>query len=139
LTCLSCIAVYAARYAIISLYNVNEAVTQTVFSMLLFYIIGASLRLTNYHLVGTFRAGGDSKIGMYLEVGGIWLIGVPLVALTGLVLHAPFIVVFAMLYAEDLAKIGIEVTYYIKRKWIKPVTEEGKAGLKLYLAEKNRH
>lgn len=139
LTCLSCIAVYAARYAIISLYNVNEAVTQTVFSMLLFYIIGASLRLTNYHLVGTFRAGGDSKIGMYLEVGGIWLIGVPLVALTGLVLHAPFIVVFAMLYAEDLAKIGIEVTYYIKKKWIKPVTEEGKAGLTLFLAEKNRH
>jgi len=136
LTIITCLFIYLIRYQITGLYKINDNIQNTVFAMLFIYIFMATLRTTNYLMIGIYRAGGESKLGMYFEVGGIWLLGVPLVALTGLVLHAPFVVVFIMLYAEDIAKIGIEYYFLLKNKWIKPVTPEGKEGVKQFLAEK---
>ena len=135
-TFFSASAIFAARRWITSLYSIGPAVQEVVYAMLFIYIFGCTLRLVNFNFVGIYRAGGDSKIGMYLEVGGIWIVGVTLVSLTGLVLHAPFLVVFSMLYAEEVAKIGIETWYFMKNKWIKPVTPEGQEGLRQFLAEK---
>jgi len=135
LTLTACLTVYLLRRPITNLYSIGPEVQSVVFSMLLLYMFTAPLRLTNYHLVGVFRAGGDSKTGMFLEVGGIWLLGVPLISLAGLVFHWPFVAVFAMLYAEDVVKISIEILHFLKNKWIKPVTPEGREGLRKFLSE----
>jgi len=139
LTFLSGLFIFLLRHPITNLYSISPNVQQTVFSMLFVYIFTATLRMTNYLIISIYRAGGESKLGMYLEVGGIWLLGVPLVALTGLVLDWSFIIVFSMLYAEDVAKIALEVYLMLKNKWIKPVTPEGREGWEKFQCEAGNH
>jgi hypothetical protein len=52
-----------------------------------------------------------------------------MVPLTGFVLHAPFIVLLIASMIEELVKLPIELKYLLSRRWIKPVTEQGRAAL----------
>ena len=68
-------------------------------------------------------------MGMYFEIGGMWLITVPLVFLAGQVWHLPFLLVFGVMYTEELVKLPLEMRYLFSARWIKPVTPEGRAAL----------
>ena len=51
-------------------------------------------------------------------------------------LGAPFLLVFAITYmVEDWPKCVCCLIHFRKGGWIKPVTEEGRAGLEAYRAE----
>ena len=53
-------------------------------------------------------------------------------------LKLPFTVAFAVMYIfEDYAKTILCLRYYKSMKWIKPVTAEGKNGLKEYFRQKD--
>lgn len=39
---------------------------------------------------------------------------------------------------EDLPKTILCLIWFVKEKWLRPVTEEGKAGLARYLEEKGK-
>ena len=122
-----CACVVLARGQIMRLFNITDAVRMTVTQILLVYMILGPMRHTNYIQINMYRAGGESRVGMFMEVGGIWLITVPLVLLVGFGLHAPFIVVFAASMMEEVVKLPIELKYLLSRRWIKPVTEQGMA------------
>lgn len=55
-------------------------------------------------IVGTMRSGGDTVFCMICDVGGVWLIGVPLVIISGLLLGLPAPVVLAASYIEEVVK-----------------------------------
>ena len=118
--------------------SVSGAVRATVTGMLMIYVLTAPMRTGNYIQVNIFRAGGESRMGMFLEVGGIWLIGVPLTVLAGLALRLPFLAVFAMLYVEDVVKIVLEPLYLTSGRWLKPVTPQGQAALAAFWARRKR-
>ena len=51
-----------------------------------------------------------------------------------ILVKAPFAVVFAAMYVgEDYLKIFLCIKHFISRKWLKPVTDEGKQGLEEYM------
>ena len=77
-------------------------------------------------------------MGMFLEVGGIWLVGVPLVYLTGMVWHLPFLAIFVMFYVEDAIKCFIEPLYLASGRWIRPVTPQGQAALAAFRDQRKR-
>lgn len=124
-----CLVVFALRTPLLSLFDISDTVRTTVTWILLAYTILGPTRHMNYIQNNIYRAGGESRVGMFIEVGGIWLVTVPLVLLTGLVFRAPFIVVFIASMFEEFAKLPIELKYLLSHKWIKPVTEQGKAAL----------
>ena len=77
---------------------------------------------------GIFRAGGDTKTGVKYDTLCLYGISLPLVILTGLVLHWPFLIVYIiMLVAEDLPKSWLCLRRYLSYKWIQPVA--GQASL----------
>ena len=41
------------------------------------------------NITGILRAGGDARVASLIDIGPLWLAAIPLMALTGLVLHAP--------------------------------------------------
>ena len=47
--------------------------------------------------------------------------------IAGMVAHLPFLAVFAFVYTDELIRLVFEIWYTRSGKWIKPVTEEGKA------------
>ena len=112
---------------LLSLFDVSDAVRMTATQILIAYMFLGPVRHTNYLQVNLFRSGGETRMGMFMEVGGIWLITVPMVLLTGMAIHAPFIIVFISSMVEELVKFPIELKYMLSLKWIKPVTEQGMA------------
>ena len=130
LSFLLCLLVVLLRGPLLSLFDISDTVRQTVTWILLAYLILGPTRHVNYLQNNIYRAGGESRVGTVMELGGVWLITVPLVLLTGFGFHAPFIVVFIASMFEEFVKFPIELKYLLGKKWIKPVTEQGKAALR---------
>ena len=134
-TALTTGAVYLLRVPLVGLFNVGDAAAQTAYGLLLSMMLFMPLRYSNWLMVGVYRAGGESLMGFWFEVLGIWLFSLPLVALAGLVWKLSFPVLFAFSYAEDVVRIGLQIRYLYSNRWIKPVTEEGRQGLAAYRAQ----
>ncbi|MFA5577502.1 MAG: MATE family efflux transporter [Tissierellaceae bacterium] len=73
-------------------------------------------------IVGVLRGGGDTSFSMYLEMGAVWLIGVPLAFFGALILKLPVYLVFALVSMEEIIKALIGFPRVRSRKWIKNVT-----------------
>lgn len=123
------------RFQLASVFNLSGSITQETLkltaSLLLVYGIELPMRNLPYILiVGTFRPGGDTKIGMKLDLLSLWLCSVPLTTLAAFVFKLPFIAVFAIMYiAEDYLKVFLCVKYYFTYNWLRPVTDQGIKGL----------
>lgn len=69
-------------------------------------------------IVGIFRSGGDTQYSMLLDVGCIWLVGLPLGALAAFVLHLPAYWVTFIFASEDLVKSILGIQRFLSKKWI---------------------
>lgn len=74
------------------------------------------------NITGVLRAGGDAKAASLIDIGPLWLAAIPLMALTGLVLHAPTWVVCIAMQAENMLKCPIGLVRFRSRKWINDIT-----------------
>ena len=75
------------------------------------------------------RAAGETRVGTYVEIGGLFLVSVPATWIAGMVLHLPFLAVFSFVYTDELVRLAIELVYTRSGKWVKPVTEAGRKTL----------
>ena len=73
-------------------------------------------------IVGVLRGGGDTTYSMYLEMGSVWLIGVPLAFLGALVFKLPVYWVMALISTEEIVKAAIAIPRVLSKKWIKDLT-----------------
>ena len=115
--------VVALRMPILSLFGVSDTVRAMSASLLIIYGLEAALRNAPYMLVcGIFRSGGDTKYGLIVDLISLYLLGLPLTAFTGLVLHASVPVTYLMMYlVEDVFKCIVYGRHFASGKWIKPV------------------
>lgn len=133
------------RNPIVGLFNMKGELTDTTFSaakiILMLYALELPIRNVPYaFIVGIFRSGGDTVSGAKIDMLSLWVIALPLTAFLAFVVKAPFVVVFAAMYiGEDYLKAFLCIKHFISRKWIKPVTAEGKAGLLKYLESTNKN
>ncbi|MEG2584377.1 MAG: MATE family efflux transporter, partial [Oscillospiraceae bacterium] len=108
------------RPLILSMYNITPEVYAQTNQILLIMAILMNLKALSFFLiVGVFRNGGDVKASLIIDVGSVWLVGVPLVLLTGLVLNLPLIIVYSMLCVEEIVRITISLKRFKSKKWIR--------------------
>lgn len=72
--------------------------------------------------VGVLRGGGDTSFSMFLELGTMWLVGVPLAFIGAVVLKLPVTTVAILVGADDLLKSIIGFPRVKSGKWLKDVT-----------------
>jgi putative MATE family efflux protein len=114
----------ALRDPLLSLYQLSAEGYATARVLLLMYACILPLSMFNYVIIcGIYRAGGDTRTGLYLDMGSMFLITVPLVALAGMVFRWPFPVVYAMTFMENIPKAILGMKHLISGRWIKPVTQ----------------
>jgi len=83
-----------------------------------------SFRIFNAILiVGILRSGGDTKFSLFLEMGSVWLVGVPLAFLGALVWGLPVYWVFVLVSLEEILKAAIGIPRLISKKWLRNVVE----------------
>lgn len=70
------------------------------------------------NIEGLFRSGGDIRYVLIMDMGGIWLIGLPLTVLLGDVLNLPIVIVYAAFIVVELYKLPIGIRRYRSEKWL---------------------
>ncbi len=128
-------AIVMARHPLASIFNMSGTITQETLATtgILMLIYGIELPVRNMpyiQIVGTFRPGGDTAVGVRLDLISLWLLSVPATALAAFVFKLPFPAVFAIMYvAEDYVKTFLCLKHFSTYRWLRPVTEQGIAGL----------
>ncbi len=69
-------------------------------------------------IVGTLRPGGDTRFGLALDLISLWVIGVPLALVAGLVWHLPVYLVYLVVNTEELVKFIIGLRRVASSRWI---------------------
>lgn len=119
--------VLLVRNPLLSLFAIETEGSRAVASALLaFYGCWLAMRMIPYTAIcGIFRAGGDTKTGCIIEMGTLYLVGIPAVAAAGLWLHLPFFwIVVIMFAAEDILKGTVCLIHFMRRKWIIRLTDD---------------
>ncbi len=104
-------------------FEVSAAVNKMASDML--RITGWLMMLNSINhcvIVGILRAGGDTRAALALDVGPMWLVGIPIVAVTGLLLHWPPQAAFLLSSLADLVRMVFCLLRVKQKKWIKDVT-----------------
>ena len=73
-------------------------------------------------IVGVYRAGGDIKFGLFLDVFFMWFISIPLGAVAAFALKLPVQVVYIILLSDEVIKIPLSTWRYRSMRWVKNVT-----------------
>ncbi|MFN7250384.1 MAG: MATE family efflux transporter [Anaerobacillus sp.] len=106
----------------ISLYKVTDTVAGYASSVLLIYALIISPKFLNMvNNMGVLRAGGDTKYVLYLDLLGVWLVGLPLAAL-GIYLKLPLYIVFALGNSHELVRLFFGIRRTLTKKWLNEIT-----------------
>lgn len=119
------IILYVFSPLIMTLFNTVSAEVYEYTSKALTVIsITMSIKIINGLLVvGIFRSGGDTRFSMFLEMGSVWLVGVPMAFFGALVLKAPVYWVLALVSIEEVVKALIGIPRLLSNKWVRNVVE----------------
>lgn len=79
-------------------------------------------------VVGVFRAGGDTRFGLIMDVTTMWIGTILFGALAAFVFHWPVTIVYMILMCDEVLKVPLSIWRYRKKYWLRNVTreEEGK-------------
>lgn len=73
-------------------------------------------------IVGVFRAGGDTRFGLLVDVGSLWAVSIVFGALAAFVWKLPPTIVYIILTCDEAVKIPLSFWRYHTYKWIKDIT-----------------
>ena len=122
-------ALIALHTPILRVMGMHGESFRLAFGMMLIYLSFGILRMGNWTQNDTFRAAGDATTGTVLEIVFMYLMLLPCVCVSGLVLHWPTLVVFACCYVDEPVRYVMMQVHLFRGKWIKPVTPEGQRAL----------
>lgn len=93
-------------------------------SMMLFvmsyYVIAQAYNTTM--IVGVFRAGGDTKFGLVLDVSTMWFGSIILGFVAAFILKLPVTAVYMIVMCDEIIKVPLCMHRYGSYKWLKDVT-----------------
>lgn len=116
---------FALKDIIVSMFPASKLVAHYMVMCVIVLAVYIPIRALNTQIiVSILRSGGDTKAALFLDVSGVWLIGIPMAVVGGLVLHLPIYIVYAMVMTEELYKLILGYIRYRKKKWIRNIVAE---------------
>lgn len=85
-----------------------------------YFVIAQTFNTTM--IVGVFRAGGDTKIGLIIDVSCMWCLSILAGVIAAFVIKLPVMAVYVILLSDEIFKIPISAWRYKTYKWLKNVT-----------------
>ncbi len=77
------------------------------------------------NIVGVLRGGGDVRMATLIDLTPLWLVAIPLAALSGLVFKLGILWVYLAMSSESIIKCTFGVIRFRSAKWIHDVTVTG--------------
>ncbi|MBO8160753.1 MAG: MATE family efflux transporter [Thermosipho sp. (in: Bacteria)] len=121
---ISAILTYALTIYSIRFFDVSPDVKKLVLITMAISMGFVPIKIFNgLNVVGFLRAGGDTRFSFLVETITLWVLGVPLAGLTGLILNFSFPIVYLFTMVDEITKCFILLLRYRSKKWIKNVVE----------------
>lgn len=115
--------VLAVRPVLLSWMNLTETVYGYLSVMLLitsYYIMGQSVN--TMVVCGIFRAGGDVRFGLKMDIVAMWIYAVPVGFLAAFLLKLTPLWVYFILCLDEFVKMPVILMHYKKKKWLCNIT-----------------
>ena len=110
------------RSPVASMFDVSDEVIRFVKLCITVFALYMPIRLLNtLFIIAILRSGGDTKATLILDVTSVWLIGIPMAVLGGLVLKLPIHIVYSMVLIEEIYKLIFGYIRYKKKKWLRNI------------------
>lgn len=114
--------VFLLRNPVASIFDVSEEVLKYVKLCITVFALYIPIRMLNtLFIVAILRSGGDTKATLLLDVTGVWLIGIPMAVLGGLILKLPVHIVYTMILIEEIYKLIFGFIRYKKKIWLRNI------------------
>lgn len=111
--------VILSREAVVGLYDLSASGENNVRWLLVVMASSLWIRMFNFStFIGAFRAGGDTRFALLMEICSIWLIGVPSAYIGAFILHLPVYYVYMMVMLEEVVKAMVSAWRFRSRRWI---------------------
>ena len=117
--CVSAVFILARPLVLIP-YNITpEIQAETLRILFMTALIMNVKALTFFFIVGVFRNGGDTRTAAIIDITSMWLIGVPLAIVAGLMFKLPLVAIYFCMMIEEIVKLLLSVRRFVSKKWIK--------------------
>ncbi len=104
-------------------FNVAPDVRTYIREFLVVLAVFLLFKTSNMHIiVGILRSGGDTHYCMTIELLPLWLISIPLVAVSGLILGLHPALVYTLSMSEEVIKYAISLKRIFSGRWIHDLT-----------------
>jgi Na+-driven multidrug efflux pump len=105
--------------------NVSDTVQTDVKLTLMIFSFYVPIKFSNaLQIIGTLRAGGDTKYAMIAELIPLWGIGVPLAFILSIFTELPVYVIMGLVNIEEIIKLVLVFKRYKSNIWAKNLTIE---------------
>lgn len=92
----------------------------------IFWIMGILMALKTFNtfiIIGVLRSGGDTKFALFLEMGCMWFVSIPLTFLAAYK-GVPIYILVALTYTEEVAKFIFGVPRALSKKWANNIVKD---------------
>lgn len=92
----------------------------------IFFIMGILMALKSFNvllIIGILRSGGDTKYALFLELGCMWLVSIPLTFIAALK-GAPIYILVLLTYSEEVVKFIFGIPRALSKKWATNIVKE---------------
>ncbi|AIQ16708.1 multidrug transporter [Paenibacillus sp. FSL H7-0357] len=116
---MTCVPLFLNLYQAIS-----QEVRDTIVLIVIYLAVIMPIKGMNFiHIMGTLRAGGDTKMCFIIDNVALWCVSLPLTFLTGYALNLGIEIVFLFVILDDLFKFTLVRIRIRGNKWIHNLVE----------------
>ena len=109
---------------LLKIFSVSDTIRPDIIKI--FFIMGVFMGLRAFNtliIIGVLRSGGDTKYSLFLELGCMWLVSLPLTFIFA-VKGAPIYLLVLLTYSEEIVKFIFGVPRALSKKWAANIVKE---------------
>lgn len=115
------LSVFSSLY--VRIFSVSAEVKQNTVYILYAFSIILFVKVSNMILGGgTLRSGGNTRIVMFIDIIGTWIVGIPMGVMAAFVFNLPIYMVYFILSLEEVVRLIISLVVFKKRIWMRNIT-----------------
>lgn len=112
------------RGFVLSCYNISPVTYENAYHLMMVAALVFWGKTTNFTNIGSlFRGGGDTRFGFFMDITGVWCIGLPIAFFSAFYLKLPVYWVMALIAVEEIYKLAIGIPRFLSKKWIRNLVE----------------
>ncbi|MBS6509030.1 MAG: MATE family efflux transporter [Paraclostridium bifermentans] len=109
---------------LLKMFSVSDSLAPDIIKI--FAIMGLLMGLKSFNtllIIGILRSGGDTKYSLFLELGCMWLVSLPLTFIFA-IKGAPIYVLVLLTYSEEIVKFIFGVPRALSKRWVANIVKE---------------